>query len=180
MTTLKCVAFLFGATGSNKWRAMLGSHLQEPRPGDRLLACFLSSVIGNISCRYQRALVPEKCPLCFLIPDSSYSIWTSLVRLGVLQITWKLFGGHVGNGDVARKGRSWILLEKEIWYLCCWFWSTKEPVSVPGVPKNQVVFWIFGSSEWTQLPPCLLQVKGTVWSGQRPPTHILQRTQSCV
>lgn len=54
-----------------------------------------------------------------------------------LKIKW--FGRHVGNGNAARRGRSWILLQKEIWYLHCWFCSATEPVSVPGVPKNQGV-----------------------------------------
>lgn len=66
---------------------MPSSHLEESHPGDRLLACVMSSVIGNVWCKYQRACAPEKCPLRFLVPGSFYTVRTLLVRLRVLQIT---------------------------------------------------------------------------------------------
>lgn len=113
---------------------------------------------------------PEKCPLRFLVPGSFYTFWTLLVRLGVFQITWKWFGRHVGNENAARRGRSWILLRKEVWYLHCWFCSATEPVSVPGVPKNQGVLNI--QFLWMDLASSLL-----VFCGRKGPCDQQDRHQ---
>lgn len=142
MTPLKHVAFLFRVTGSNKWEHRAEFTLGGATSQRQTVGLFPVFCDKKYLVQVSKGPCSWECPLYFLVPDSFYSIGASLVRLGtdrVLQITWKWFGGHVGNGDGARRGRSWTLLQKEIWYLHCWFWSTKEPVSVPGVPKNQVV-----------------------------------------
>lgn len=160
---------LFGVTGSNKWRATPGSHLEESHPGDRLLACVMSFLIGNVWCKYQ-----VWCPWEMSAPLSGsrflLHFLNSLVRLGVFQITWKWFGRHVGNGNAARRGRSWILLRKEVWYLHCWFCSATEPVSVPGVPKNQGVLNI--QFLWMDLASSLL-----VFCGRKGPCDQQDRHQ---
>ena len=57
----------------------------------------------------------------------------------------------------------------EIWYLCCWVWSTKEPVSVVDAPKSPVVSkYPAPLTNTASFLPAFYGLKGTVWlQGQR-------------
>lgn len=105
---------------------------------------------------------PEKCRLHFLV--SHYLSFPDEIRdiTNYLKMIWGTGQERVG---AEFSFQTW----KEIWYLCCWVWSTKEPVSVVDAPKSPVVSkYPAPLTNTASFLPAFYGWKGTVWlQGQR-------------
>lgn len=171
---------LFGVTGSNKWRATPGSHLEESHPGDRLLACVMSFLIGNVWCKYQvwcpwemsAPLSGSRFLLHFLnssgeiggVPNYLKMIWETCRKWECSKKGQKLNFASEGSLILALL----VLLSHRA--CLCTGCAKESRCSEYSVPLNGLSF----------LPTCLLRAKGPMWPAGQTPAHIMQRTWGCV
>lgn len=160
-TALYIWLFSWDSQAVQQWE-WWGARTEEPHPWDRLLACFMSTSVWDTWHRYQRVFAPEKCRFHFLI--SHYLSFPGETRdvTHYLKMIWGTGQGGVG---AEFSFQSW----KEVWYLCCWVWSTKEPVSLVDVPESPGVSkYPAPLTNTASFLPACHGWKGTVWlQGQR-------------